>query len=287
MEEAALFGFGKFFNEFFLFFVEILWNFDVNRDDVRAALITAEAWGAMAGKFKVGAWLSAGWDFHSNLAVNGLNFNLSAKHCVGHRDCNFGKDKLALARESLVGADANLDVKVATLAVSTWGFTTLAAETDRLTIVNTGWNLELDLVAFDRDSLRNAEDCFLEVDRNASAIIATTTSCTETAAAEHSVNDILEATATEVEVKALAIATEATKTAAEWVAAAIAANTGMAELVVTTALGFIAQNRIGFVCFLELLFCLFVARVFVWVIFDSELTKSLFDFIIRCAFADA
>ena len=162
-------GFVEFLEEFLLLLTEIARNFDVDRDDVRATLIRAETWGAMAGKFEVGARLSAGWDLHRDFAVDSFDIDLGTKYGVNHRNCNLGKNKIILTSESFMGADADLDIEIASLAALLWRFTALAAKANGLTVVNTGRDFELKWFAVDCNLLSDAKYSIFEVDRNTSA----------------------------------------------------------------------------------------------------------------------
>ena len=68
-----------------------------------------------------------------------------------------------------MGADADLDVEIASLATLLWRFTALATKANGLTVVNTGWDFELKWFAIDRNFLSDAKYSIFEVDRNTSA----------------------------------------------------------------------------------------------------------------------
>ena len=74
---------------------------------------------------------------------------------------------------------------------------------------------------------------------------------------------------------------------AEGVGAAVAADASVAELVVAGALLLVGEDGMGFGDFFELLFGVFVAWVFVGVVFEGELTVGLLDFVIGGVLGDA
>ena len=82
---------------------------------------------------------------------------------------------------------------------------------------------------------------------------------------------------TEIEAAKTVESTGAASEAGIWI------HSGMAEPIVFALFIRIRQNRIGFVHFFELLFCLFVVGIPVRMILHGHLTECLLDFIIRCA----
>ena len=173
---------------------------------MRTALASPEVWCTMTRKFEVGAWLSTGWDTHGDRAVNGFNVDIGAENGINHWDSNFGKNKITFARKSFVCLNANFNIKVATLATFLWGRAALAAQTNALTIINTSWNFELNVFTINCNVLGAAKNGFFEINRSRSAHIATTTSAAETATkAKHRAKDIVEATATKIEIERLTI----------------------------------------------------------------------------------
>ena len=141
MEESALFGVIELLDELSLLARDVFWNFNIDRNNMWAALGGADAWRAVARKLEVSAWLRTGRDFHGNLAIDRLDVNFRAKNSVNHRNCNLGKNEVTLAREALVGANANLDIKVAALAALLRGWAALSTEANLLTVINAGRNL--------------------------------------------------------------------------------------------------------------------------------------------------
>ena len=125
-----------------MFGIEFFGNFNINGDDVRAAVVGTLVRRAQAGKFEVGAGLGASGDFHGDLAVDRLYYDLGAKSSIDHWDGFFGKDDVTFAGEIFVSANPDLDIKVATLAAVRSG-AAFASNADGLTIENASGDFEL------------------------------------------------------------------------------------------------------------------------------------------------
>ena len=109
--EKALFGaFPKLFEQLFLLFRELGWGVYNNRDDVCAARIALEVWYAMTGQLEICATLSAGWNFHTNFAVNRLDVDFGTERGFDYTDMFFAEYEITLAGKFLVWFDAQMYV---------------------------------------------------------------------------------------------------------------------------------------------------------------------------------
>ena len=79
-----------FFEDLALFFVEVLGDFDVDADDLGAAVAIGAHRDAVAGEFERGARLGAGGDFHSDGAIDSFDFDFGAENSVDEADVLFG-----------------------------------------------------------------------------------------------------------------------------------------------------------------------------------------------------
>ena len=81
-----------------------------------STFLRTETWSTMFRKFEVGAWLSAGGNFHSYWAVHCIYVDFGTKHSISHGNSKFGENQIAFARECLVWSNTNLDVQIAFFA---------------------------------------------------------------------------------------------------------------------------------------------------------------------------